>query len=79
MVGVGEVGSIDIRLPDEELLLQQTEESHCGNSFGHGVSLAFSGMMPKRFWLAKMVSRTLFQPSSNKCMSLIFLIHSGVG
>ena len=36
-------------------------------------------MMPSRFWLAKMVSRSLFQPWSNRCMSLIFSIHSGVG
>ena len=35
--------------------------------------------MPSRFWLAKMVSRSLFQPPSNSFMSLIFLIHSGVG
>src|SRR5947208_17156727 len=37
-------------------------ESHSGSPFspsGHGVNLAFSGMMPRRFWLAKMVSRTL--------------------
>ena len=53
--------------------------SHCASVFGHGVSLALAGMMPRRFWLAKMVSRSLFQPPSNRCMSLIFLIHSGVG
>src|SRR4029450_12874779 len=53
--------------------------SHSGSPFGHGVSLASAGMMPSRFWLAKMVSRTLFQPSSKRCISLIFLSHSGVG
>jgi hypothetical protein len=66
----------------KSLFSSQLRESHSGSPFspsGQGVNLAFSGMMPKRFWLAKMVSRTLFQPSSNKCMSLIFLIHSGVG
>jgi hypothetical protein len=54
-------------------------ESHSDSSFDQGVSWAFAGMMPSRFWLAKMVSRSLFQPSSKRCMSLIFLIHSGVG
>ena len=54
-------------------------ESHSGRSFDQGVNWAFAGMMPSRFWLAKIVSRSLFQPSSKKCMSLIFLIHSGVG
>ncbi len=57
-------------------------ESHSGSfafPFGQGVSWAFAGMMPSRFWLAKMVSRSLFHPPSKRCMSLIFLIHSGVG
>ena len=80
VVGVGEVGAVDVRLLDEELLLLPARASPTrGSSFGHGVSLAFAGMMPSRFWLAKMVSRSLFQPSSKRCMSLIFLIHSGVG
>ena len=57
----------------------QDSVSHSGSSFGQAVSCAFAGMMPSRFWLAKIVSRSLFQPSSNRCMSLIFLIHSGVG
>ena len=80
VVGIGEVSAIHVGLFDEEfLLLARSSESHSGSPFGHGVSWAFSGMMPNLFWLAKMVSRTLFQPPSNRCMSLIFLIHSGVG
>ena len=56
-----------------------SSESHSGSSFGQGVSWAFAGMMPSRFWLAKMVSRSLFQPWSNSFRSLILSIHSGVG
>src|SRR5271169_4763985 len=48
-------------------------------SFGQGVSLESCGITPSRFWLAKIWSRTAFQPLSNRCMSLILLTHSGVG
>ncbi len=47
-------------------------------SFGHGVSLASGGITPSLFWFAKICSRSAFQPWSNRCMSLTFLIHSGV-
>ena len=46
---------------------------------GQGVIFASFGMTPRRFWFAKIWSRSAFQPLSNRCMSLIFLIHSGVG
>src|SRR5262249_28991407 len=46
---------------------------------GHGVSLASCGITPSFFWLAKISSRNAFQPLSKRCISLIFLIHSGVG
>ena len=41
VVGVSEVSTIDVGLLDEELLLLELSESHCGNFFGHGVSLCF--------------------------------------
>jgi hypothetical protein len=79
MIGVGKIRPVDIRLLDEELLFFKTKGIPLRQFFRPRCQLAFSGMMPKRFWLAKMVSRSLFQPSSNKCMALIFSIHSGVG
>jgi hypothetical protein len=56
-----------------------SSSSHFFSLSGHGVSLASCGMTPNRFWLAKIVSRSAFHPLSKRCMSLIFLIHSGVG
>ena len=47
------------------------------SSSGQGVSLALCGMTPSRFWLAKICSRSGFQPLSN--LPLNFSIHSGVG
>ena len=48
-------------------------------SFGHGGSLASCGITPSRFWFSKIRSRTLFQPSSNRCIALILSTHSLVG
>ena len=48
-------------------------------SFGQGVSLVSLGITPSRFWFSKMRSRSLFQPSSNRCISLILSTHSLVG
>ena len=80
VVRVREVRPVDVRLLDEELLLLPTERIPLAAVPSATASAWHSaGMMPSRFWLAKMVSRSLFQPSSNRCMSLIFLIHSGVG
>src|SRR6476620_3014875 len=53
--------------------------SHFFNKSGQSVSLASCGITPSFFWLAKIWSRIAFQPLSNRCRSLAFLIHSGVG
>ena len=70
MIGVRKIGGINFDLPDEQLLFVGGELSQSFNkSFGQGVILASCGITPSRFWLAKIVSRSLFQPSSNRCMS----------
>ena len=55
VVGVGKVGAKDIGLFDEKLLLDKPERIPIGSSFGQGVNWALAGMMPSRFWLAKIV------------------------
>src|SRR6187397_3335084 len=57
----------------------QLSVSHSGSSFGHAVSLAFSGMMPRRFWLAKIVSRNFFQPGWKKLRETIFANQKRLG
>ena len=80
VVGIGEVGGVDVGLPDEELLLLKVQAVPFRDlPSARASACAFSGMMPSRFWLAKIVSRSLFQPSSNRCMASILSIHSGVG
>ena len=79
VVGVGDIGGEDIRLTDEHLFSSALSVSHFGRTSGHGVSWVFAGITPSFFWLAKICSRMSFQPLSKRCMSLIFLIHSGVG
>ena len=79
VVGVREVRPEHVGLLDEELLLVPAQRIPLRQFLRPRRQLRVGGMMPSRFWLAKIVSRSLFQPSSNRCMSLIFLIHSGVG
>ena len=45
--------------------------SHLRRSLGHGVSLAFCGMTPSFFWLAKICSRSAFQPLSNYAVEFL--------
>ena len=82
MVGVGEVGPIDIHLLDEELLFQQTEGIPFRQSllpFRPWRQLGVFGHDAQALLVGEDGLAHLFQPSSNRCMSLIFLIHSGVG
>ena len=44
---------------------------------GHGVSFVLAGITPRRFWLAKIWSRSAFQPMSNLPLNLS--IHSCFG
>ena len=57
--------------------MSNESDSHFGRSSGQGVSFAFAGITPSRFWLAKICSRRAFQPMSN--LPLNFSIHSFVG
>ena len=57
------VRSVDVGLLDEELLLLQAEGIPLRQFLRPRRQLGvLSGMTPSRFWLAKMVSRSLFQP-----------------
>ena len=47
VVGVGEVGGVDLGLPDEQLLLLETQAVPGRQVSGQGVSFAFAGMMPE--------------------------------
>ena len=51
--------------------------SHLGNESGHSVSCVLAGITPSFFWLAKIWSRSAFQPMSN--LPLNFSIHSFLG
>ena len=83
VVGVGEVGGVDVGLPDEHLLLVGRQRVPLALARrlrpATASACASCGMTPSFFWLAKICSRSSFQPLSNRCMSLIFSIHSGVG
>ena len=79
VVGIGHIRGEDIRLADEQFLFIGIKRIPFGRLSGQGVSWVFAGITPSFFWLAKIVSRRSFQPLSNRCRSLIFLIHSGVG
>jgi hypothetical protein len=78
VVGIGHIRGEDIRLADEQFLFIGIKRIPFGRLSGQGVSWVFAGITPNFFWLAKIVSRRSFQPLSNRCRSLIFLIHSGV-
>ena len=80
VVGVHEIGRVHICLPDEELFLVGRQRvPFLQQVVGQAVSLASCGITPSFFWFAKIWSRIAFQPLSNRCRSLAFLIHSGVG
>ena len=79
VVGISEVSGVDVNLTQEKFplffggLIPVLQDI-----FGQGVSFASCGITPSFFWFSNICSRRAFQPLSNRCMSLIFLIHSGV-
>ena len=79
MVGVGGVGTEYFRLVGVHFLLVALSVSHFGRLSGQGVSCVFCGITPSFFWLAKIVSRSSFQPFVEQMHSLIFSTHSFVG
>ena len=78
VVGIGSIAGEVFRLARVELLLLGESVSHfSGNSSGQGVSCVFGGITPSLFWLAKICSRSSFQPMSNLPLNLS--LHSCFG
>ena len=62
VVGVGEVGGVNVRLPDEQPLLVRREIVPLGRSFGHGVNLRVLGNDAEPLLIGKYLSRTISSP-----------------
>ena len=87
MVGIGHVGGKDLRLADEELLLVGTERVPLREL---GAAVFGLPVRPRRelgirrdhaepFLVGEDLLAQLVPALVEQCMSLIFLIHSGVG
>src|SRR5262249_30913615 len=80
MVDVGEERSVDVGLSDEELLFHVGELIPWLDEVRRpGCQLRVGRDDTEPLLVGEDLSRIALYPSSKRCMSLIFLIHSGVG